>query len=164
MSWLKCFVFCFTLGSAWVFTALDSLPGAGLSLAFLLIYIFIYFCFSCISLSHVLVNFYVFGISILLFFRLYYVFGLRLCYSSFMNYYVILYSSASYSDCSVSVILYIWFHLLQIYSQSVISHHSSLTCVDYCRFEWYEIGGCYTNLVRNTNHSHFNYFFLNGLC
>ena len=67
MSWLECFVFYFTLGSVWVFTALDSLSGAGLCWSFCLSTFISTFCFSCSSLSHVLVNFYVFGISIMLF-------------------------------------------------------------------------------------------------
>ena len=60
-------MFYFMLGSAWVFTALDSLSGAGLCWSFCLSTFISTFCFSCSSLSHVLVNFYVFGISIMLF-------------------------------------------------------------------------------------------------
>ena len=56
---------------------------------------------------------------------MYYV--MRVCYSSFMNYYGILISAASYSDISVSVIV---FHLLQIYLQCGILSNSSPACVD----------------------------------
>ena len=64
---IRVFVFYFTLGSAWVFTALDSLSGAGLCWSFCLSTFISTFCLSYSSLSHVLVNFYVFGISIMLF-------------------------------------------------------------------------------------------------
>ena len=67
LSWLECFVFCFTLGSAWVFTALDSLSRAGLCWSFCLSSFISIFAIGCSSFSHVLVNFYVFGISIMLF-------------------------------------------------------------------------------------------------
>ena len=68
------------------------------------------FSFSCSISALVLINCYVIEISIVYVFQtdiMYYV--LRVCYSSFMNYYGILISIARHSDISVSVILWLYF-------------------------------------------------------
>ena len=108
--------------------ALDFFSGARNRWRFCLSSYLFPFSFSCFISALVFINFYVFEISIVYVFKLIFFF-LRVCYSSFMNYYGILISAASYSDISVSVILWFVFHLLQIYLQCGILSNSSPTCV-----------------------------------
>ena len=90
--------------------ALDFFSGARNRWRFCLSSYLFPFSFRCSISALVFINFYVFEISIVYVFQtniMYYV--LRVCYSSFMNYYGILISAASYSDISVSVILQLYF-------------------------------------------------------
>ena len=139
LSWLECFVFYFTLGSAWVFTALDSLSGAGLCWSFCLSIFISTFCFSYSSLSHVLVNFYVFGISIMLFSDciMYLVWDSAVVASWTTMYFIF--------RCEVFCLFYVCdsvivFHLLQIYLQSDIFEQFKFGM---CGCEWQKVLGCY---------------------
>ena len=103
------------------------------------------FQFSCSISVLVFINFYLFEMSIV------YVFKQILCIMFWEFVIVASWTTIGFYIplrviliCSVSVILCIWFHLLQIYLQSVILNYSSQTCVDYCRFEWSKIVGRYS--------------------
>ena len=99
------------------------------------------FSFSCSISALVLINCYVIEISIVYVFQtdiMYYV--LRVCYSSFMNYYGILISAASYSDISVSVILWLYFICSKFIYNAVFEKFKS----DMCGCEWLKISSCYS--------------------
>ena len=96
-------------------------------------------CFSCSSLSHVLVNFYVFGISIMLFSDciMYLVWDSAVVASWTTMYFIF--------RCEVFCLFYVCdsvivFHLLQIYLQRGILSNSSPTCAD---ANGWKISGCY---------------------
>ena len=142
MSWLECFVFYFTLGSAWesqLWIHLLELEICWSSFVYRFIDFYSsYFLFSIVSVLLIYVS------RLLLYpflnYDILYMFWELYIVASWTT--MVFISATSYSDF-LCLWFCVWFYLLQILLQYVILNYSSQTCVDYCRFEWSKIVGRY---------------------